>query len=54
MERALAKGDASGADGFDQRRAQTDLEFLRWKRDFVASLPSYARPKSKTTDGGPK
>ena len=55
LERALAKGDASGAGGFDQRRAHTDLEFLRWKRDFVASLPSSARPKSdKTTDGGPK
>ena len=59
MERALAKGDAAGgAGGFDQRRAQTDLEFLRWKRDFVASLPSSARPKSdKTTghaEGGPK
>lgn len=35
MERALAKG----GEGFEARRAQTDLEFLRWKRDFVKSLP---------------
>jgi hypothetical protein len=38
MERALAKGGA----GFEQRRAQTDLEFLRWKRDFMKSLPASA------------
>jgi hypothetical protein len=43
MERALAKSSASGGDGFEQRRAQTDLEFLRWKRDFVAKLPAGAR-----------
>jgi tetratricopeptide (TPR) repeat protein len=35
MERAIAKG----GEGFEQRRAQTDLEFLRWKRDFVKGLP---------------
>lgn len=35
MERAIAKG----GEGFEQRRAQTDLEFLRWKRDFVQNLP---------------
>jgi hypothetical protein len=36
MERALAKG----GEGFEARRAQTDLEFLRWKRDFVKSMPA--------------
>jgi hypothetical protein len=36
MERAIA----AGGDGPEQRRAQTDLEFLRWKRDFMATLPS--------------
>jgi hypothetical protein len=35
MERALA----AGGEGFEQKRAQTDLEFLRWKREFLASLP---------------
>ncbi len=40
MERALAKGGAAGTPaGFEQRRAETDLEFLRWKRDFVKNLP---------------
>jgi len=48
MERAVAKG----GEGFDQRRAQTDLEFLRWKRDFVAKLPSSARTEKPA--GGPK
>jgi len=36
MERSVAKG----GDGFELRRAQTDLEFLRWKRDFLAGLPA--------------
>jgi len=36
MERALTRGGA----GFEARRAQTDLEFLRWKRDFVKSMPA--------------
>lgn len=36
MERALAKG----GEGFEARRAQTDLEFLRWKRDFVQQMPA--------------
>lgn len=41
MERALAKNDPSGAAaGFEKRRAETDLEFLRWKRDFVKQLPA--------------
>jgi tetratricopeptide (TPR) repeat protein len=35
MERAIA----DGGEGFELRRAQTDLEFLRWKRDFVKGLP---------------
>lgn len=40
MERALAKGgEAGAAAGFEKRRAETDLEFLRWKRDFVKNLP---------------
>jgi len=43
MERALAKG----GEGFEARRAQTDLEFLRWKRDFVKSLPATAGEKPK-------
>lgn len=56
MERAIAKGDALGAAGdFDQRRAKTDLEFLRWKRDFVASLPATrAHGDSTARQGGPK
>lgn len=36
MERAIQKG----GDGLDLRRAETDLEFLRWKRDFVKNLPA--------------
>lgn len=36
MERAIQKG----GEGFEQRRAETDLEFLRWKRDFLKSLPA--------------
>ncbi len=41
MERALAKGAESGqTQGFETRRAETDLEFLRWKRDFVQNLPA--------------
>jgi tetratricopeptide (TPR) repeat protein len=39
MERALAKG----GEGFEARRAQTDLEFLRWKRDFVQSMPAQGK-----------
>ena len=48
MERAVAKG----GEGFDARRAQTDLEFLRWKRDFVGKLPSSARTEKPA--GGPR
>jgi len=41
MERAIAKAaESKDAGGFDARRAQTDLEFLRWKRDFVKNLPA--------------
>jgi tetratricopeptide (TPR) repeat protein len=47
MERAIARG----GEGFEQRRAQTDLEFLRWKRDFVASLPSSGAAKEKKPAG---
>lgn len=39
MERALAKG----GEGFEARRAQTDLEFLRWKRDFVKDMPAQGK-----------
>ena len=39
MERALAKG----GEGFEARRAQTDLEFLRWKRDFVQDMPTQGK-----------
>lgn len=39
MERALAKG----GEGFEARRAQTDLEFLRWKADFVRQMPVQAK-----------
>ena len=35
LELALQKGGQAP----ELRRAQTDLEFLRWKRDFLASLP---------------
>lgn len=38
MERAIAKGGQAS----ELRRAQTDLEFLRWKRDFLAQLPGSA------------
>jgi len=48
MERALAKG----GEGFELRRAQTDLEFLRWKRDFLAGLPGKDKAASKTAGGG--
>lgn len=44
MERAIAKG----GEGFELRRAQTDLEFLRWKRDFVANLPPSSGLSSET------
>lgn len=47
MERAIQ----TGGEGFEQRRAQTDLEFLRWKRDFVQSLP--AAPATKPA-GNPR
>jgi len=47
MERAIA----GGGDGFEQRRAQTDLEFLRWKRDFVKNLP--VRKDATLERGGP-
>jgi hypothetical protein len=51
MERAIAQGD----EGFEQRRAQTDLEFLRWKRDFVANLPAAGAAKgAKSKEGGQK
>jgi len=43
MERALAKG----GEGFEARRAQTDLEFLRWKRDFVQQMPARGQDKTK-------
>ena len=43
MERALAKG----GEGFEARRAQTDLEFLRWKRDFVQQMPAQEKGKAK-------
>jgi len=43
MERALAKG----GEGFEARRAQTDLEFLRWKRDFVQQMPSASKDAPK-------
>lgn len=43
MERALAKG----GEGFEARRAQTDLEFLRWKRDFVQGMPAKKAPADK-------
>ena len=47
MERAIAQGGA----GFEQRRAETDLEFLRWKKDFMKSLPQ-AREKSASAGEG--
>ena len=41
MERAIARGESSGEPGgFEKRRAETDLEFLRWKLDFKKSLPA--------------
>jgi hypothetical protein len=43
MERAIQKG----GEGFEQRRAETDLEFLRWKRDFVKNLPSAEHAPAK-------
>jgi hypothetical protein len=52
MERAIA----TGGEGFEQRRAQTDLEFLRWKRDFLATLPpagaAKKAPSARPTGGG--
>jgi len=47
MERAIA----TGGEGFEQRRAQTDLEFLRWKRDFLATLPSAGATKGGAPAG---
>jgi len=47
MERAVARG----GEGFEQKRAETDLEFLRWKRDFVATLPGNTAAESTA---GPK
>lgn len=42
MERALAAAAAAPKDahGFEPRRAESDLEFLRWKRDFVRGVRS--------------
>ncbi len=48
MERALAKADASkDVGGFEKRRVETDLEFLRWKRDFVKNLPASKADKEE-------
>jgi hypothetical protein len=43
MERAIQQG----GEGFEQRRAETDLEFLRWKRDFVKELPNRKAEKPR-------
>jgi tetratricopeptide (TPR) repeat protein len=45
MERALAKASAATGEtpGFEPRRAESDLEFMRWKRDFLRGL----RPEAK-------
>jgi hypothetical protein len=49
MERVVAQG----GDSFEARHAATDLEFLRWKRDFMQSLPG-AKPKSVPLREGPR
>lgn len=45
MEQAIALG----GEGFEERHASTDLEFLRWKRDFLRSLP-----EPRKDAGGPR
>lgn len=50
MERAIAKGGAAP----ELRRAQTDLEFLIWKRDFVKSLPASGKDRSAPEGGKPR
>jgi tetratricopeptide (TPR) repeat protein len=44
MEKAILQG----GEGFDLRRAQTDLEFMRWKQEFLDALPadSHQQPPS--------
>jgi hypothetical protein len=50
MEHAIAKGGS----GFDPSRAKTDLEFLRWKRDFVVSLPASRTKSAPAAKNTPK
>jgi len=45
--RAMEDAIAKGGEGLEQRRAQNDLEFLRWKRDFVKQLPGGAAAGGK-------
>jgi len=55
LERALSASEQPGV-GFDPRRARTDLEFVRWKRDFrptSASTPSPSRIR-RTPDSPPR
>jgi hypothetical protein len=49
LERALAAAQATGGEtpGFEPRRAASDLEFMRWKRDFLRGL----RPAAPAADG---
>lgn len=50
MERAIQKG----GEGFEQRRAKTDLEFLLWKRDFVKNLPGAGATTSDSAQERPR
>jgi tetratricopeptide (TPR) repeat protein len=48
MERAIA----AGGEDVELRRAKTDLEFLRWKRDFLANLPSGSAKSARPPGAG--
>jgi hypothetical protein len=43
----LARLSAASGDDFTTKRATTDLEFLRWKRDFVSRLPAGLRARTE-------
>lgn len=50
MEKAILQG----GEDFDLRRAQTDLEFLRWKQEFLDALPADSRQRAAGPTGVPR
>lgn len=50
MEKAILQG----GEDFDLRRAQTDLEYLRWKQEFLDALPEDSRERAAGSTGVPR